>query len=108
MNLLRKARKINFNFSIIWYHVRRRLINRLIKVSRHFGLHVWELPDAESLYKHLTSDDISLKETELKKITSYLRRAKDQKLYIEILHKFVPELSMDFDSSHFKIGRAHV
>lgn len=56
MNLLKKAIKINFNISIIWSHVKLKVTNCLIKMSRHHGLYVWKLPNANSLYKHLTSD----------------------------------------------------
>lgn len=106
MNLLRKMIKINFSFSIIWYHVKQKLMSKLIKMASHYELYVTELPNAESLYRHLTSNDVSMKESELKKITSYLKRAEDQKLYSEILQQFVPQLSMDFDSSQFT-GRGY-
>ena len=75
-------------------------------MASHYELYVTELPNAESLYRHLTSNDVSMKESELKKITSYLKRAEDQKLYSEILQQFVPQLSMDFDSSQFT-GRGY-
>lgn len=106
MNLLRKMIKINFSFSIIWYHVKQKLVSKLIKMARHYGLYVAELPNAESIYRHLTSNHVSLREFELKKITSYLREAKDQKLYSEILQQFIPQLSVDFDSSQFT-GRGY-
>lgn len=104
MNLLRKIIKINFNFSIICYHVRERLMHSLIKITRCFGLYVQKLYDAESLYRHLTSDHVSIQEAELKKKTTYLRMANDNTLYSQILQKFVPHLKMDFDQSEF-IGR---
>lgn len=106
MNLLRKAIKVNFSFSIIWYHVKQRLMGRLIKLAKHFGLYVYELPSADGLYQHLTSDSLSIRESELKKTAVYLRKASDNKLYSEILHKFIPDLILDDDDSKF-VGRGY-
>ncbi len=100
MNLLRKAIKINFSLSIINYHMREKFLDTLIKVMHYYGLYVDDLPNAETLYNYLNSDHIVLKQTKLRQTTTYLKRANDHKSYSQILHKFVPQMDMDY--THLK------
>ncbi|MDD2475405.1 MAG: phosphotransferase [Dysgonamonadaceae bacterium] len=101
MNLLSKALESNFNLSKIGAYVKRHFNYRVLKTMCHLGFYVDNLPSAESFYLKTRNYPLAIKEDELRKITIFLRKANNRKLYGQILQKFVPQMDMKFSHTQF-------